>query len=127
MAKTTHTPGPWRITGPNGPNIRADTDLGTGALIATVEHHWHTRQPYAKFETSGTELDANARLIASAPDLLQALRVLTGFAAAHGGDILVKEHLKLARAAIEKATGDSANSPTVDDRYVYIDDDGTQH
>ena len=123
MAKTTHTPGPWRIT---GPNIRADTELGTGALIATVEHHWHTRQPYAKFETSGTELDANARLIASAPDLLQALReMMREFEPSTGGAAV--DAIVLARAAIEKATGDSANTAGPHDRYVYVDDDGEQY
>jgi hypothetical protein len=123
MAKSTHTPGPWRIT---GPNIRADTDLGTGALIATVEHHWHTRQPYAKFETSGTELDANARLIASAPDLLAALEYCLEYLNANP-DEYSGPRAQAARAAIEKATGDSANTAGPHDRYVYIDDDGMPH
>ena len=117
MANSTHTPGPWILSTIDGVEDSLMAGGGDGSeVVADIRIHW-----------DAATVEANARLIASAPDLLQALRVLAGFAAAHGGDILVKEHLKLARAAIEKATGDSANSPTVDDRYVYIDDDGTQH
>ena len=62
---TPHTPGPWRTT---GPNVRTDTDQGTGALVATVKDH------FADTETPEAEKAANARLIAAAPYLLAALR-----------------------------------------------------
>lgn len=76
MPKTTaqtHTPGPWRVVGakeePHGPRyyriesslIRADAQN----LVADVNIYNY-----------GTEGIANARLIAAAPDLLEALRLL---------------------------------------------------
>lgn len=62
----THTPGPWRAT---GPNVRADTDDGDGALIAVVrDKHFFDGEPL-----SLSELRANARLMAASPTLLMAL------------------------------------------------------
>lgn len=58
ITATEHTPGPWRAT---GPNVRADTSEGDGALVATVANHW------ANQTTSDTEKEANARLTAAAP------------------------------------------------------------
>jgi hypothetical protein len=56
----THTPGPWEL---NGDTITGkDTDLNRSP-IATVSHFYRNR-----------EIDqANARLIAAAPELLEAL------------------------------------------------------
>ena len=72
-----HTPGPWRVT---GPNIRANTELGDGALVATVQGHrwqrtgsWHDG-PHTAGVKWTEELAANARLIAAAPLMLAALR-----------------------------------------------------
>ena len=63
---STHTPGPWRAT---GPNVRADTDDGDGALIAVVkDRHFFDREPI-----SLSELTANARLTAASPTLLLTL------------------------------------------------------
>jgi hypothetical protein len=59
----THTPGPWRTT---GLNVRAGD-----ALICYATNHW------ADCETPESERQANADLIASAPDLLAALEVMT--------------------------------------------------
>ena len=91
---STHTPGPWRAT---GPNVRADTDDGDGALIAVVrDKHFFDGEPI-----SLSELTANARLIAAAPDLLAIVAEL----ARHDGMsgdlpmLIVK-----ARAALAKAT-----------------------
>jgi hypothetical protein len=54
------------------------------------------------------EKQANARLIAAAPDLLDALRELTIAAEAAGWDVDADNApiLKAARAALAKATGD---------------------
>jgi hypothetical protein len=57
-----HTPGPWRVT---GPNIRAGD-----ALLAMVTDHW------ANETTPDAEKMANARLIAAAPELLAALQAI---------------------------------------------------
>lgn len=59
---TNHTPGPWRQT---GVNVRA----GDALICYATNHHANT-------ETPESEKLANARLIASAPDLLSALQRL---------------------------------------------------
>ena len=58
-----HTPGPWREAA--GTFIRSATDDDDGVLIAVVRDI-HVRSAAAK---------ANARLIASAPEMLDALQV----------------------------------------------------
>lgn len=66
MNATKHTPGPWRFTCHNGGQFLGDVEGslcgGTIRTIACV-------LPFA----GPTESDANARLIAAAPDLLAAL------------------------------------------------------
>ena len=52
---TKHTPGPWVISG------RSTINAGRGGWVASV---------------SQSNREANARLIAAAPELLEALRVL---------------------------------------------------
>jgi hypothetical protein len=54
------------------------------------------------------QTEANARLIAAAPDLLAALQALAPYAAKEIGvplDLCVSEPFRAARAAIRKATG----------------------
>ena len=77
-----HTPGPWHTAGEQGVQIRSAKDQ-----IAKV---WTMR---------GNEWKANARLIAVAPELLEACKValgIIGFGA---------EHDQIS-AAIAKATGE---------------------
>jgi len=57
-----HTPGPWRTT---GLNVRSGD-----ALVAVIVDHW------ADEKTPEPEKEANARLIAAAPDLLDALKTM---------------------------------------------------
>ena len=90
---TAHTPGPWRIT---GPNIRADTALGTGALVAVVKDH------FADVQTREAEKEANARLLAASPDLLQVARDYVLLCELFDWDGLV---FQSAVAAIAKAEG----------------------
>ena len=80
----THTPGPWRTT---GLNVRAGD-----ALICYATNHW------ADDETPENERQANADLIASAPDLLSALERL-----AH--PMADDDDLDYAREIIKKAKG----------------------
>jgi hypothetical protein len=80
----THTPGPWRTT---GLNVRAGD-----ALICYATNHW------ADDETPESKRQANADLIASAPDLLSALERL-----AH--PMADDEDLDYAREVIAKAKG----------------------
>ena len=81
-----HTPGPWHTAGDQGVQIRSQRDQ-----IAKV---WTMR---------GNEWKANARLIASAPELLEALKAVLANSLDSKG--LADAH-KQARAAIAKATGE---------------------
>lgn len=96
MADTVkHTPGPWQIEG------RYDVELGSLYLS--------TMHPMPIFELqpivgSRDEHMANARLIAAAPELLEALH-LVGMSA--GWQYLMMETRKVIEAAIAKAEGRS--------------------
>lgn len=107
----THTPGPWKV------GVSMDE---------TREYPW----PYYRLQLMGNptdaeEIEANARLIASAPDLLAALEAMVGlvdFLAKHNlanprrfllgvrhiSEEGLTEHgaILQARAAIDKATGE---------------------
>lgn len=92
-----HTPGPWSI---DGVNVIAESWKGSrnanGCVCCTVSTDG--RSPFEQIE--------NARLIASAPDLLIALQeclaVISWDELTHGGAIGAGN---AARDAIEKATG----------------------
>ena len=89
-----HTPGPWTIL-PNTPHfVRAATAEGMQP-VATVYHF-------------DGELSANARLIASAPELLDALeRISTAYdeTLRHPIAAPLLQAIYAARAAIAKAKG----------------------
>ena len=82
---TKHTPGPWHIA--NGVQIRSNRDQ-----IAKI---WMMRDGEGR---------ANARLIASAPDLLEALIELADCGAEAWGED--RPCVKWGRAAIARATGE---------------------
>ena len=87
---TQHTPGPWNVT---GLYVR-ERD---GGLVASIIDLWHDQK------TPKAEMDANARLIAAAPDLLAALKeLLWGASRTSDGDY--SNAFTAAREAIDKAT-----------------------
>lgn len=97
-----HTPGPWvqpmRHDPQAGCNIPcgAIEAQGTGIIVASV------------LDMTLPEWAANARLIAAAPELLEALEFLTGYVEMklrEGDQGAPREHVKMARAAIAKAKG----------------------
>ena len=99
----THTLGPWQIGG------ELISQKGANMEIASVWSHSANR----RFSPSQSEADANARLIAAAPDLLAAcelaLPVLRDQHAAlapilHGGICPDREAMFAVEAAIAKAT-----------------------
>lgn len=100
MTESTHTSGPWRAT---GPNIRTDTELGNGAIVATVQEHWHDHK------TPQEEKDANARLIAAAPELKTALVECVRVLGEYTGPSMngMNAAFENALSAIAKATGGS--------------------
>ena len=94
MSNIKHTPGPWTIedNGWNGQFIYGDDDRVNGK-----------RRFIAEVDLNYDEAEANARLIAAAPDLLEALFKLAKFYDSLGeprGSCRV-----IADAAIAKATG----------------------
>lgn len=101
MSEKKFTPGPWRITG-SGISRYIDAPIGNG-MLQEVAWCGATEQP--------EQMEANARLIAAAPDMLDVLTLMveqitdpanadhTLNAFSYGARIAE------ARAAIAKATG----------------------
>ena len=93
--RAAHTPGPWTIL-PNTPHfVRAMHPTEGMQPVATVYHF-------------DGELDANARLIAAAPELLEALeRISTSYdeTLRHPIAAPLLQSIYAARAAIAKARG----------------------
>lgn len=95
-----HTPGPWHITRTARGHVRMIRCERTlpgaieGLAVAKIVH-----------AVGFDEEHANARLIASAPDLLQALKASVKSAEHYGADPYQEPWLIDARAAIAKAEG----------------------
>lgn len=86
MATITHTPGPWRCVGHR--------------QIATTQGAW---LPICEVWSGGVgieQADANERLIAAAPELLEALEIAVAALWPYS------DEAKQARATIAKATGE---------------------
>lgn len=100
-----HTPGPWVWTGkPGASDLRApstglsESDSDSSVIsYAPYEGMWLSRYG------SPAEDEANARLIAAAPCLLEALQDALAYLQNHLPDEALAPH----RAAIAKATGDA--------------------
>jgi hypothetical protein len=88
-----HTPGPWSATGASG---RLQINDATGEMIAVIRYLGNSEEAIASEA-------ANARLMATAPDLLEALQVLLD--SVEGNRVTVGD-CNQARAAIARATGD---------------------
>lgn len=95
-----HTPGPWAIR-PNGhpgqPSIypaNGNHYTPTIAVVSQLSNHPAIRHP---------ETDANAKLIAAAPDLLAALVAIV----VPGGTMNSESRWQAAADAIQAATGQS--------------------
>ena len=96
-----HTPGPWHTGGQDDRIIYAAD--GFAVADATVFHGRHRSKDAAPTETH------NARLIAAAPELLDALKVLLSL---HDSQVDTADawnvSMEEARTAISKATGEPA-------------------
>lgn len=103
-----HTPGPWKPEFIGSPRVLA-TDTKGDFPICDIRGWGHlTGKGHGALGLSNSEAaaiqDANARLVAAAPDLLEFAR----WVEARGGDNNQMEIFKRARAAIAKATGSPA-------------------
>lgn len=99
-----HTPGPWEIERGADEFLSYGCHVGPAVLL-------FARHPM------GARCEADARLIAAAPDLLEALKDIEEYGVrrreSHGDTLekrlmdTVEDIKEMARAAIAKATGDS--------------------
>lgn len=116
MSNSKHTPGPWTLLPEEADKdylrIRG-TRLGGRYKVANVNHIRYEGVHAVVRERDDAESMANARLIAAAPELLEALKGLDE-AYCRAGTPLTREErhedrkrLIAARAAIAKATGDT--------------------
>lgn len=91
-----HTQQEWQR---DGATVYALNIEGTNRFVAQVQGGWSTQ---GRNRTDVEEVEANARLIAAAPDLLEALRDALCALECCGKDY---QAATKARAAIAKATG----------------------
>ena len=96
-----HTPGPYviRETGSiHGGYTIEKMDAGLRSVIAQTDEAWLCA------EHGGCGVECNTRLIAAAPELLDALTDLVG-GCGKEGDLFSSEAMQKAKAAIAKAEG----------------------
>ena len=94
------TPGPWRVSEKRGDLIDIrHNDNGIGAISLNLAHVV-ARQSWLK------EAEANARLIAAAPELLEALQKMVSKAYKQNWNDAYPEELQSAQSAINKALGE---------------------
>ena len=93
---TQHTPGPWSVTDGHYPSFKEIS--GPSFKISVVM--WATDLTEDDYQ----KRDADLRLIAAAPDLLEALQRMLD-APSHGTHEAMRRANEAARAAIVKATG----------------------
>lgn len=101
---TQHTPGPWEIAGP------ADSQGEAFLIVAGDKNIAYTGDTFDEEKHEGVitaEDEANARLIAAAPDLLAALRTLLAASRESTGNAASMDRIiaaeAVAAAAILKA------------------------
>ena len=110
------TPGPWSVedVGANCLRIRGNVEISPDAPLGSVGHYEAVaaviqREPHPHYG-GGIDYDtrdANARLIASAPDLYAALEFVRKYAVmrASKGDALPAQLTSAVNAALAKAEG----------------------
>lgn len=98
-----HTPGPWRFYTEPQPNGCPIVGNGRGLMLAMLAHS-------VNYPDQRDEANANARLIAAAPELLDALQWLVDLMPDPELDIdtVQREQVIKAKAVIAKATGGQA-------------------
>ena len=94
MTQGKHTPAPWRAGASTF--CRGDGE---------VQMRVYTDHPPTEFDVFGDNLAANARLIAAAPDMLEALKSLVSANNSTDG-MAMRKAWDNARAAIARATGE---------------------
>lgn len=90
--KKEHTPGPWEVT------------RRPGRMYVSDANGYNVMAGLSTSPLTMAELEANARLISAAPELLDALTDLVG-GCGKEGDLFNGAAMEKASAAIAKATG----------------------
>lgn len=96
-----HTPGPWQAAHRKREDGMWSTEVFTADGEAICSVAWYPR-PIDEHGVIGTYREANARLIAAAPELLAALKEL--FAVADAPDDATDAQLRRFGAALDSAT-----------------------
>ena len=121
MDNVKHTPGPWMfhpdyknnectIVRPEDggkPWISRDVAIASGEKTVAHANFWTAEGGFPRVDNEA-EMLVNARLIAAAPELLDVLETLTGFAEPDGhlpDNIYVRKAVAAANEVISKATG----------------------
>ena len=109
MAQDKHTPGPWRVVIDDDgnplsgrPSVEASDELD-----CAIVHSDGFIQEYWRSARGDKEIHANARLIAAAPDMLEALQEFCRRVEA--GEIRSKRTYAAFKALIAKATGEASH------------------
>lgn len=98
-----HTPGPWTFSNDRFnacPDVKPDGVLGS----ILSEDEWFIAEVWADAGDDDSEPEANARLIAAAPDMLEALRGIQAQCAGHCDEFSLRVCV-VANTAIAKAEG----------------------
>lgn len=102
---TDHTPGPW-ICSEARTSIGRAFRIGAGEMIESGKGCCIIYDDYPAGERS-RQREANAKLIAAAPDLYDALEAIMDDHDGHIGGLLIDgDHIKWAREALAKARGE---------------------
>jgi hypothetical protein len=107
MSEVKHTPGPWVATEDVGTHVIRGANVSHATAVGTYEFRDYVAS------TWGGPHEANARLISAAPELLDAVRLVSDWrdacdangATASFGNPLPTGMLEVLRAARDKATG----------------------
>lgn len=99
---TKHTPGPWWVGHHAITGVFAERKAGTISIREAVVASCGGFSTNTDQGEHCAENEANARLIAAAPDLLEAAKMYVGSRGSAQGRVA----LSLLRAAIAKATGE---------------------
>lgn len=100
MEKFKGTPGPWRVSEKRGDLIDIRHENNEPGAMSLNLAHVVARQSWLK------EAEANAKLIAAAPELLEALQKMVSKAYKQNWNDAYPEELQSAQAAINKALGE---------------------
>lgn len=95
-----HTPGPWAVKDINSQYLIVGNKYGSEKSVLSYSY-W-----IGDFNVPKYEAEANAKLVAAAPELLEALKDLTDYCihSGHLDMIVEKPQIQKSLSAIKKAT-----------------------